>query len=229
LVRLLLLFFVVFSSFFAGAQRVTSDSTSGRNVLKLNLASLAFSTTNLQYERKLSEKQAAAIGLFYRIRGPVFNYIDRIDDSPIQNLELSTFAITPEIKFYLNQVFDGLYIGAYGRYRTNMVDFTYSDRINFSYEENVLHLGGIIGYQKKITKDIYVDFWLLGIGITQSVIEGSGTDPNSLYGPGYIVFNNLNGLYHRTFTYTRAQNFRFNGEAWRASFRGVGINIGIRF
>ena len=237
MVRTILFILLAYCSFSSNAQMISSDSVHGNNILKLNITSIAFSAINLQYERKISNKQSVALGLIYRVNGPVFNYFDRATGSPVLNPELSTVAITPEVKFYLNESFNGLYAGIYGRWRRNQVDFDYrlgitSDAlIAIEYTENVLHLGGLIGYQTKLSKDIYLDFWVLGIGLSRSNIIGTLKDDLDLLKNGHNVndiFKNLNGIYHRTFSYTNTTK-SFEGEAWRAAFRGVGVSVGVRF
>jgi len=233
----LVIVFLVFSIALQAKRKDSTVRVEQRNIFKLNLPALAFSAINVQYERKVGDKTSVALGFIKRFDKPVFNFIDRDDKSPIQDVSLSTYAITPEVKYYFkDETFSGLYIGVYGRMRRNKIKYDYLftgfnqiGAVELSYTENILQVGGILGYQMRLIQDVYLDFWFLGIGLGYSKIEGEGSPPlNSQIGLRFE--DNLNGIYHRTFSQAVFdEKFEFYGEATRATFRGIGVSLGIRF
>ncbi len=232
---------MIFLSPFVKAQNGRYLDTIGRrNMIKINAAALGISALSVQYERKVEQYITASIGIIKRFDRPIFNYLDRRDESPLRNIEMSSIAVTPEVKFYFrDEVFNGLYLGPFVRFRNDKIRFDY--KINdfgergvasFRLEDKVLHIGMLLGYQLKMTKDIYVDFWLLGIGLRYNQIAGNGeinVDPINGYRYRNL-FNTLNGVFNKEFVYAiEDRTFTYAGESWRAAYRGAGVCIGLRF
>ncbi len=231
---------IVLSTVLHAQKKDSIQNKEQRNILKLNLPALAFSAINIQYERQVGDKTSLALGFVKRFNRPVFNYIDRDQSTLIEDVYLSTTALTPEVKCYFNKLFNGPYVGAYGRWRRNFVGYNYRHidvlglaNVDMKYQENILHIGALLGYQFNLSNDIYVDFWMMGIGMSRSEIKGEASTNFDVDYRNYRIdriFDNLNGVYHRTFSFTNDdQDFSFYGEAYRAAFRGVGVCLGIRF
>ena len=238
--RFVVLFLLLFLSLQLRAQSIHKDSIDRRNVIKLNIASLAVAAINFQYERKVDKNTSVALGILKRFERPIFNYLDRRGESPLRNIELSSFALTPEVKVYFKgEALQGLYVGAYLRWRRDDLRFQYRldglvgiDNVNFDLEDRIIHAGFLLGYQLNLTRDVYVDFWLVGIGLRYSQIEGDGDFGFDPVGTSLDndIFSNINGIFNREFNYKgRGQEFQYVGESLRASFRGVGVCVGIRF
>ncbi len=242
MVNLRLLFFltVFLLSFDLAAQELEreKDLVLRRNILKINVPSLLVSTFNLQWERSIGPHTSVALGVVARLDRPIFNYIDRDERSPINNLQQRTFALTPEIKYYIKEeAFNGVYVGSYLRWRSDKIVFDYflnsRDQItNYNWKDRVLHIGALVGYQFDISKDVYIDIWCIGLGLKNSKIEASGLSNYDNTGSSrYIdMFSVFDGLFHRSFSYQiKGRESNLVGEVWRADFRGAGICVGVRF
>ncbi|HLS70170.1 MAG TPA: DUF3575 domain-containing protein [Chitinophagaceae bacterium] len=163
-----------------------NDSENLHHTVKLNLSSLPFSTISMQYEYLLGNKMSAALGIRYTPSSkiPFLNKIidftdlneemDAQDEINIKEIlessRLSGFAITPEFRFYLGKTGKGFYLAPFLRYEQNnfhaKTEYTtsYNDiglastAINF----NSYGAGIMIGSQFKISRNVYLDWWILG-------------------------------------------------------------------
>jgi hypothetical protein len=90
----------------------------------------------------------------------------------IENFELSNFAITPEIRFYLSKkgYGRGFYVAPFYRYasfKTNTLNFDYegvgtSGTISLSGKVNANTGGFMLGAQWHLGKHLSLDWWILG-------------------------------------------------------------------
>lgn len=238
--RLLLVLFISLLSLELEAQEIepVKDSVVNKNILKLNVPSLFISTFNLQWERRMGPRSSIALGALTRLDRPIFNYIDRDERSPLADIQQRTLALTPEIKYYLKgDVFEGIYVGIYGRWRTDKLVFDYlidgtDNKTNYNWNDRMLHVGGLIGYQFYISKDVYVDIWCVGIGLKYSRIDAVGISNYDNSGANRYtdMFNLFDGLFQRSFGFqVDGRTSNLDGESLRADFRGAGICLGVRF
>jgi hypothetical protein len=181
---LLFLFVFLFACFATStAQTTESDETfSEANLVKINLAALPASTFSVQYERAVAEKISVALGLRLMPESglPLKSFIKNlIDDDEawghFENLKISNFALTPEVRFYMGQsVFRGFYIAPFARYANYNAkmsfDFEYEHPITGTVEDTMpldgkistLTGGVMFGAQWKLSKLVYLDWWILG-------------------------------------------------------------------
>ena len=111
------------------------------NFVKINLTSIALKNYAFQYERVITKP--ISVALSYRFMptskmpfaGTLSNSIG--DDDPeakqtIENLRMSNYAITPEVRFYLGKGYGkGFYIALFYRYAS----FTF-EHVPFHYNDN---------------------------------------------------------------------------------------------
>ncbi len=148
------------------------------NIIKLNLPALAFKTVSVQYERAIAKKMTVAGTFRYMPEGtiPFKNSIVKLADDPdverqLNNLEVGNMAFIPEIRFYVGKkgAFRGFYLAPFAsiaRYSSNLL-FEFDDNgstetIPLSGDVNSFTGGLMLGAQWKLSKAVYLDWWILG-------------------------------------------------------------------
>lgn len=182
----------------ANTNKIKSESDeAGLNMVKLNVTALPLSNFSFQYERPLTNRISAAIGMRLMPKGglPLKSAIeDLIDDEEawqhFEKLEIGNFAITPEVRFYTGKKsLQGFYIAPFAR----IASYTAAMPYNFEYEhpvdgpqEEIIPLDGkistftggfMLGAQWKLSKLVYLDWWILGphYGTSKGDISGKMT------------------------------------------------------
>lgn len=177
------------------SQESTDDASLGLNLVKVNLTAIPLGNFSFQYERAVANKISAVIGLRLMPKGglPLKSIIkNAIDDDEawghFENLKVSNFAITPEVRFYMGEsVFRGFYIAPFARIASYSVqtpfEFEYDHPIDGPQEETIpldgkvsTFTGGfMLGAQWKLPKSIYLDWWILGphYGSSNGDIKGT--------------------------------------------------------
>ncbi len=169
---LLPLFFVVLQS----SAEIKSDSSkviAGRkNLIKINLPTLALRTYALEYERAIGKKTALSIG--YRImpkggiplKGTINDLVNDEDTyRQLNSFEFENQAITPQIKFYFGKdIFKGFYLAPFARFATYKAAGQYKFDVNGTEEEIPLQgelktiTGGLeLGVNFRIGKRIHLN------------------------------------------------------------------------
>ena len=161
--------------------------TTSNNQIKVNLATLIWSTGSINYERKISNRWTIGLTANYKPKGAtpfkstlqdVFGdkhktYQDYAFD--VDQLEYGNWSISPEIKIYLGKsgAFKGLYFAAFAKYENIDIDYDLplSFNVNGHNIETILPLtgslkpwsGGIyIGHQWQLGKKWYLDWQIIG-------------------------------------------------------------------
>ncbi|QNA42810.1 DUF3575 domain-containing protein [Lacibacter sediminis] len=170
------------------------------NILKVNLMALALKNYSFQYERVLTKKISVAVGIRSMPTGGLpflSNYVDDIADGDpdleanLRALKVGNFAITPEVRFYLNQkgYGRGFYIAPYYRYakfNSDELPITFDGDANTTKTiklkgDVITHSGGLmIGAQWHLGKVVTLDWWILGAHYGTSNGTLSGTPSSSL-------------------------------------------------
>lgn len=159
-------------------------SFKNKNVLKLNLFSLALKSGSLQYERIITKRASLSIGGRYMPTSKVPYIKNALEEVLVNDAKLSNYSITPEIRFYVGKkgYGQGFYIGPYYRYASFEVkDVTYdfesegSIKTAQGYASVSSHSGGILlgaqwflGKRKKFVID-----WTI-LGAHYGFAKGSG-------------------------------------------------------
>jgi hypothetical protein len=170
-----------------------------RNFIKLNLFAIAFKNFSNQYERVLNKtiSVAVSIGVKPKTSMPFKNLIiNKVgSDDPetleqIENFRMSSFSITPEIRFYLSKkgYGSGFYIAPfyrYSNYKTNNLTINYTNSSDV--ESSVVlsgkfisNTGGILfGQQWYLGKHMCLDWWIFGphYGKSYGYFKGVPTKP----------------------------------------------------
>ncbi|SOD19921.1 DUF3575 domain-containing protein [Pedobacter xixiisoli] len=178
--------FFLSSSFAQTQQKVLKASAldTGKNLIKLNLPSLAMKTVNVQYERAIYGKTSVGLGIRFMPKGslPFGSALESIDDQ-LGSLEMGNFAITPEIKFYMGKgVFKGFYIAPFLKYANYNVSIDYeygsdAEKIPLSGKLNTYTAGVLFGAQWRVANKFYLDWSIFGpqYGISRGNLKGSKT------------------------------------------------------
>ena len=161
-----------------------SDSTaavSQKDILKINLTSLALKNVSLQYEYILKKKMSLALGVrvmpntaipFENLLIKAVGEDDEDTKSLIRISRIGNFAFTPEVRFYLGQGYGrGFYIAPYYRFvhfTSNTMIVNYSEpggpkRSLTMNGDMSAHTGGIMfGAQWMLGKRVALDWWIIG-------------------------------------------------------------------
>lgn len=168
-----------------------------KNIFKVNLTALVLNNYMGQYERVLGKRVSVAIS--YRTMPessvPFKSFIlNQIDDPEgdaeeiLNNLKLSNYAITPEIRFYMGKkgYGRGFYIAPFYRH-----SYIKGKNMTFDYDvDNQTHtltmsgdikgdtFGLMFGAQWSLAKNICLDWWILGphVGPGKGTFKGVSTE-----------------------------------------------------
>ncbi|WP_084240764.1 DUF3575 domain-containing protein [Pedobacter africanus] len=172
------------------------DDADGKNLVKWNAGALLFKNFSFQYERAVAKKISVAVGLRFAPKSGVpFPSLvkDLIDDNDtwnsIKDFKTGNFSITPEVRFYMGQgVFKGFYVAPFVRYATYNaeVPYTFDVTVNGTTKTETMPLSGsvntftggvLFGAQWKLSKLVYLDWWILGpnYGTSSGNISGKKT------------------------------------------------------
>lgn len=181
----LLGFFLVFSTL---AQTENSEPQPyDKNVVKVTLTGIILKNYGIQYERMLSKKTSVALGIRTKPNGslPLMNFLENQIDDPetfaeLEKIQMSNFALTPEVRFYLGKKPGprGFYLAPFLRYSKSQIsisDFEYTVQVEvnqtFYDETRYADLSGDIkgitgglmfGAQWKLGRSLYLDWWIIG-------------------------------------------------------------------
>lgn len=197
-----------------------------RNFIKLNLTGILLKNYGVQYERVLSKR--ISVALQYRIMPetgiPHKNFIQKKvgDDDPdtkktIDDLRMSNFAITPELRIYLSKkgYGRGFYIAPFYRYASftaNGLNVFYTDENDV---EQSLKLSG------KLTSN--TGGLLLGV---QSMLAKSVVLDISFFGPHFGVGNgNFTGTSSKTLSPSEQDDLRQELEDIDIPFTDKTVNV----
>lgn len=160
--------------------------TEGNNLIKLNVTGLFAKNISFEYERAVGQRISvgAAVRFMPKSGLPFKGLLEKlVDDDEVWNritdARMSNFAFTPEVKFYLGkEVFKGFYVAPFLRYATYNGDLpnyrfdvnvtvagqTYTEQkyVNLDGHLKTFTGGVLIGAQWKLTKMLYLDWWILG-------------------------------------------------------------------
>jgi hypothetical protein len=169
------------------------------NFIKVNLTGIPLKNYSVQYERVIKRKMSFAIALRTMpstglpFKSAILDAVGTNDPdtkNTIEQLKLSNFAVTPELRFYLSKkgYGRGFYVAPFYRYAsfsTNDMVFTYQNILNVSSTINLSgkltsNTGGILlGSQWALGKHLCLDLWILGAhyGTAKGDFSGISSKP----------------------------------------------------
>jgi len=179
-----------------------------KNFIKLNLTSLAILNFSLQYERVFSRSVSGALSVAYMPETTIPTYIadqaikqidknsdDGIDpesEEIIRNLLISSYTVTPEVRFYLGKerYSKGFYLSLfyrYGSYSFSNIPIPYTNDLDEditidTHGDIISHTGGVLlGYQWALGKHMCLDWQIFGphIGVSSGDFLGIPSSPLS--------------------------------------------------
>ncbi len=199
---------ISFISIISLAQTREKDSfyqLADKNIIKINATSPIINNYSFQYERVISKRVSFAFSYRFMPQSNIpfkGTIIDLSDDTnaatdAIENMKLSNYALTPEIRFYVGKkgYGKGFYLAPFFRhakyeasqfrieYQIDSPDpsYNYNGTLNLSGDLKSNTFGLLIGAQWFLSRSVVLDWWILG--------------PHAGFGKG-----NLNGLSDRPLT-----------------------------
>lgn len=171
------------------------------NMIKINLLALPLLTFTVQYERVIKKYLSVAVAIRYMPKAsvPYKNWIyNRFgDDDPdfketLDNMRISNYAITPEVRFYVGKkgYGNGFYIAPsyrYAHFNLDNIEYSYTDDtdedsyINMSGDMTVNYGGFLLGAQWALGKHLTLDWWIFApfIGGERTNLSGATSVPLS--------------------------------------------------
>jgi len=148
------------------------------NILKINLAAFALKNISIQYERAIGSKTTVAFNVNLLPKGslPLLPQFEQIIDHDFtyqyaKKFQVSGVIITPEIRYYFGKsAFQGFYIAPFVRYENfngNLpleieLDSESTTMLPITGNLKSYSAGFSIGAQWKLTKQIYLDWMIMG-------------------------------------------------------------------
>ena len=250
-VALVFILFITFAST-SFAQRESGDDydpLAKPNIIKLNLTSLIYKNIAIQYERVLGQKISVACGVRLMPKSSLpftktYDNFAQSDSADLSALKVSSFAITPEFRFYPKHAGKGFYLAPYFRYRIvnteipiDYVDDNSAQQRIFAKGKFNSFIGGLmIGSQFNLGPTITLDWFIIGAqyGVTNSDLTVTTTKALSANDQKDIRasledFKSSSNSFNNLQYTVNANGGTINGNISSVGFRGFGLNLGIRF
>jgi hypothetical protein len=174
--------FIFFNVSAQETEKTENTEVANRNIVKLNFPGLFINNYSLQYERILTRKSSVALSFRFMPEGKIplqsrFKEMLADEDPELQKtvdrLRISNIAITPEYRLYLGKGHGrGFYIAPFYRYakfKSNNIIITYDgdilgtqEEVNLSGDLSSHTFGVLFGAQWKLTKNISLDWQIVG-------------------------------------------------------------------
>lgn len=225
-----------------------------KNMIKMNVSALVIKTFSVQFERAINPKTTVAANAHFMPYGnlPFKNTVAKaasMDYVNFNNFKAGNAGLNIELRYYVGSkgAFNGFYIGPYIGYNHYKVSLpiNYTSVLNegevsktdvFKGNINTYTWGLQIGSQFKLSKSLYLDWWIAGVSSGKS--DGMlTTGRNQSYSKAdqASLGNKLNQLksdvpFGSVQAYKVTDNsatVNMNGS-W-VGVKGFGINLGYRF
>ncbi len=239
--------FLVCIPFLAQSQRLIG----GKNIIKWNVASMAFKNYNFTFERHVFKNISFSLSYRKMNKGSL-PFQDLVigkkvsDDIDFSKFEMGNTAITPEARIYLGlRKMRGFYVAPYFRFATFDVTMPMRYTINkgtslAATKEVILNgkvtsasPGVMIGYQVHIATKVVLDFQIIGghYGKSSGDLSFTTATPLSTLEQDALRAN-LTGLRTTPLKFTttvNANGAQIKSDGPWAGIRGINLGIGIRF
>lgn len=225
---------------------VHSQNLDGKNMAKVNLSAFVGKGFNVQYERQLTHRLTVALS-YSKI--PTSNIAfksiveKQIDDPNLKvgDFKLGTSIITPELRYYVGKqgAFYGFYLAPYMRFGHYDIEgpFVYTTSTGarkdliFSGSLNAVTAGLMIGSTFNLSKQLYLDWWIVGASIGgangnfNAQTQLSNLEQQSLKNQ----LDNLDVPFTTVKSEVSSNGAIVTTTGTMVGVRGLGINLGIRF
>ena len=214
-----------------------------KNVIKVNLGSLAVKNIALQYERAIGKKTSIALGVRFQPYGTIpfkSKIEDAVNDSDINvgSIKVGNFALTPEFRYYLGKAaLKGFYIAPYARYANYKMQTPVSYTSGTStktalFTGNISSISGglLMGSQFKIGKYVVLDWWILGghFGSSNGTLDFAASLTTTEQDDLKASLADIDIPLFKIEYNIHANGGTITSKGAWAGFRGFGINLGIR-
>ena len=171
------------------------------NIIKINLFALPLKTITLQYERVINKFLSAGLTGRYMpestipFKGLIYNMSGGDDPDTkktLDNMLISNYAISPELRFYLGKkgYGRGFYLAPAYRYAHFTIDKLEYSYINSEDQKSFINMSGkmtanyggfMIGAQWLLGKHLSLDWWIFApfLGAEKTDLSGRTTEPIS--------------------------------------------------
>ena len=233
-------------------QQVSSDASQHilypRNYFKINLLAIGLRNFSLQYERILSKRLSAAMGLRIMPNGniplvsSVANFFGVKGEDVVNELKetnVSNIALTPEIRYYVGKkgYGRGLYLGAFYRYanyniKQNSIQFDGNQSVEVSGSFKTNTFGLQLGSHWILSNRIALDWWICGFHFGTQKGELTGKASNDFTSQQTTVLNdNINKTFSPVVKYDakvsgNQVNITSSGP-WAAFRTGLCLSVGL--
>lgn len=223
-----------------------SQTTDGKNQVKLNLSAFVFKGFNVQYERQVSSKITVALGyaMVPESAIPFRSYIKKqvyIQDIKVSDFRLGASVFTPEVRYYFSKrgAFHGFYIAPYARIGSYKIGgpILYSaasgpkKSADFTGKFHAITGGLMAGYNWQLSSKFYLDLWIAGASF--------GGESGTFTTNAQLTVSEQESLRRKLESIslsgtTLTSEVNNNGAVVKTSgnivgIRGLGVNVGIRF
>jgi len=183
----------------------TIDDRPSKNFIKINLTSLPIKNFSLQYERVITKRISAAasfsmmpernipsVNLLVKGINMIVDELDAESEDIIRNVLISSYAVTPEVRFYLGKkgYSTGFYLSLfyrYGHFEASNIAIPYTNDLEEDITINTggtitSHTGGfLMGCQWALGKHMCLDWQMFGphYGVSSGDFRGVPSSPFS--------------------------------------------------
>lgn len=217
-----------------------------KNLVKINLFSLALKSITVEYERPISRKTTLALDVRMMPKStlPFKNSFqgsvnDSASKNQLDNFKTGNVALMPQIRFYLGRrgAYHGFYIAPFFSYAHYSADlpYNYTDNsvhktIPLSGSINTITGGLMVGAQWALGKSVYLDWWIFGphYGSSNGSLVGHQSLSSSEQAALKSDFDGLDIAIVKTTNSVDANGATLNFSGPWAGIRS-GLCLGIRF
>ncbi|NOX85755.1 MAG: DUF3575 domain-containing protein [Chlorobi bacterium] len=181
--------------------QVTDNTGVEMNIIKLNLLSPFFKNISIQYERVINKFLSVDLTVSFmpnttlpykNLLIKMTGYDDPAKEDAIRGIKMSTYSISPEVRFYTGKkgYGKGFYVALsyrYSHFELNKLTYIYADypaadsSVSFTGKMNVHYAGVLLGAQWFVGKHFTIDWWFFGplVGYERSSVKGIASVPLS--------------------------------------------------
>ena len=210
-----------------------------KNHIGIDPFSPVFGTIQVHYERGINENMSLSLSLGFKASSGVFKLSGLETEKIItDDFNFKGIKIMPEYRWYFqNQGLSGFFTGAYFKYQnyTNAIDGSYIDNasetntIDLEGKIKTIALGLQLGYKLIVKKQFFIDFLIIGPGLSFNTFEikENAPIPDGFYNDLSEAISNY-GIFGFIDTNFKIDANQKSAAKMLPAFR-YGIKLGYRF